>query len=171
MEAQVVRDSLFHLAAELSNQVEAADPQTERRCRPGGASTSCTRHNDHNKFLSTFDDASVQDCYRRGESVVPVQALALWNNRLAQTMAVKIADRLEARLGSAASDAKFTAEAFQLHPGLAAHRRGGLATCEQALRDPPKCCSEKRAATNPGQRAREILVQSLLNHNDFITIR
>lgn len=169
MEAQVVRDSLFHLAGELSNQVGGPPiPQTEAMS-PRRSLYFVHSHNDHNKFLSTFDDASVQDCYRRGESVVPVQALALWNSRLAQTMAVKIANRLEARLGSAASDAKFTAEAFQLILG-SSPTAAELATCEQALKE-LKMLSEKRAATNPGQRAREILVQSLLNHNDFITIR
>ncbi|AGA27039.1 DUF1553 domain-containing protein [Singulisphaera acidiphila] len=168
MEAQVVRDSLFHLAGELSDQGGGPPvPQTEAMS-PRRSLYFVHSHNDHNKFLSTFDDASVQDCYRRGESVVPVQALALWNSRLAQTMAAKIANRLEDRLGEP-SDAKFATEAFRMLLGTAP-TAVELAACEQALLD-LKRLLEKRGATTPGRRAREILVQSLLNHNDFITIR
>ncbi|SIO21007.1 Protein of unknown function [Singulisphaera sp. GP187] len=168
MEAQVVRDSLFHLAGELSDQVGGPPvPQTDPMS-PRRSLYFVHSHNDHNKFLSTFDDASVQDCYRRGESVVPVQALALWNSRLAQTMAAKITNRLNTRLGDA-TDAKFAAEAFRMLLGTTptvAER----SACEQALTD-LKSLLEKRGASHPGDRAREILVQSLLNHNDFITIR
>ncbi len=51
-------------------------------------------HNDHQPFLSMFDDASVLDCYRRAESIVPQQALALENSSLAIEMAERIARRL-----------------------------------------------------------------------------
>lgn len=168
MEAQVVRDSLFHLAGELSNRVGGPPvPQTEAMS-PRRSLYFVHSHNDHNKFLSAFDDASVQDCYRRGESVVPVQALALWNSRLALTMGVKIANRLDARLGET-SDAKFAAEAFQMILGTPPSA-DELSACGQVLTE-LRTLSEKRGGTNPGRRAREILVQSLLNHNDFITIR
>ena len=40
-------------------------------------------HNEHHKFLSIFDDASVLECYRRSESLVPQQALALTNSDFA----------------------------------------------------------------------------------------
>ncbi len=168
MEAEVIRDSLFQMAGELSAESGGPSiPHTEAMS-PRRSLYFVHSHNDHNKFLSTFDGASVQDCYRRDESVVPVQALALWNSGLSQTMAVKVADRLNTRLGEA-SDAKFAAEAFQTilcSPPTADER----SACEQALSD-LKTLLEKRGATDPGRRAREILVQSLLNHNDFITIR
>ena len=72
MEAQVVRDSLLHLAGEL-------DLDDGRPVDPGRTTRSSRRrslyffhsHNDHQKFLSTFDDASVLECYRRAESIVP----------------------------------------------------------------------------------------------------
>ena len=47
-------------------------------------------HNDHHKFLTMFDDASVLECYRRAESIVPQQALALANSQFALAMAEKI---------------------------------------------------------------------------------
>ena len=40
-------------------------------------------HNEHNKLLGIFDDANVLECYRRTESIVPQQALALWNSKFA----------------------------------------------------------------------------------------
>jgi len=168
MEAQVVRDSLFHLAGELSDQVGGPPVAQTEPMSPRRSLYFVHSHNDHNQFLSTFDDASVQDCYRRGESVVPVQALALWNSRLSMTMAAKITDRLNQRLGEA-SDAKFAAEAFRLLLCCAPTAEERSA-CEQALVD-LKSALEKRGGPEPGRRAREILVQSLLNHNDFITIR
>ncbi|MDR3621719.1 MAG: PSD1 and planctomycete cytochrome C domain-containing protein [Paludisphaera borealis] len=168
MEAQVVRDSLFHMAGELSDQSGGPSVPQSEAMSPRRSVYFVHSHNDHNKFLSTFDDASVLDCYRRDESVVPVQALALWNSSLSQTMAAKIADRLNKRLGET-SDAKFAVEAFQtiLCATPTADERSA---CEQALTD-LKTLLEKRGATEPSRRAREILVQSLLNHNDFITIR
>ena len=47
-------------------------------------------HNEHNKFLSAFDDANVLECYRRAESIVPQQALALENSKLALSAGDKI---------------------------------------------------------------------------------
>jgi hypothetical protein len=112
MEAQVVRDSLLHLAGEL-------DPALGGPSIPVNDETSRRRslyfvhsHNDHQKFLSMFDDADVKECYRRAESIVPVQALALSNSRFALAMARKVNDRLHAELGSA-SDSQFVRAAFE----------------------------------------------------------
>ncbi|AMV39058.1 DUF1553 domain-containing protein [Planctomyces sp. SH-PL62] len=168
MEAQVVRDSLFRLAGELSDEFGGPSiPHTEVMS-PRRSLYFVHSHNDHNRFLGTFDDASVRDCYRRDESIVPVQALALWNSGLSQSLATKITARLDARLGET-SDARFAAEAFRsilCIPPSDAER----SACEQALADLRRLL-EKRGAAGPDRRAREILVQSLINHNDFITIR
>ncbi|MDG3002635.1 PSD1 and planctomycete cytochrome C domain-containing protein [Paludisphaera mucosa] len=168
MEAQVVRDSLFRLAGELSDQAGGPPIPNTEAMSPRRSLYFVHSHNDHDRFLSTFDDASVLDCYRRDESIVPVQALALWNSGLSQAMAAKIADRLIARLG-ATSDAKFAAEAFRTILCTPPTAEEGSA-CEQALAD-LKALLKNRNAPDPDRRAREILVQSLLNHNDFITIR
>ena len=39
-------------------------------------------NNDRNLFLTTFDEAAVKECYRRDQSIVPQQALALTNSKL-----------------------------------------------------------------------------------------
>ncbi|WP_165252273.1 PSD1 and planctomycete cytochrome C domain-containing protein [Paludisphaera soli] len=168
MEAQIVRDSLFHLAGELSDQFGGPPVPHTEVMSPRRSLYFVHSHNDHNKFLATFDDARVRDCYRRDESIVPVQALALWNSGLSQTMARKIEARMAARLGDA-SDSTFAEEAFRTILGAppTAEERSA---CEQALAD-LKSSLRKRDASDVDRRAREILVQSLLNHNDFITIR
>ncbi len=89
MEAQVVRDSLLALAGELDATVggpsiPVGDEGSRRR-----SLYFVHSHNEHQKFLETFNDASVLDCYRRAESIVPQQALALENSPLAAQMAAK----------------------------------------------------------------------------------
>ena len=123
-------------------------------------------HNEHNKLLDIFDNANVLDCYRRTESIVPQQALALWNSRLAMAMGVKINDQLHVRLGDA-DDTKFVTAAFETVLGTSP-TKDETATCLEAL-------TELRAALkdvkDAGKRARLQVVQALINHNDFVTVR
>src|SRR5205823_2769142 len=159
MEAEVVRDSLLHLAGALDPTpggppVDLAHADRSRR----RSLYFVHSHNDHDKFLATFDGASVLECYRRAESVVPQQALALANSKLALDAAEKVADRL-----GDVSDADFARTAFETV--LACEPTAAeLAECERAL---------ARLTTISGQRrrARANLVHALVNHNDFITIR
>src|SRR5262249_48916951 len=113
MEAQVVRDSLLYLAGDLDLTlgglaVPAADETSRRRSLYFFHS-----HNEYNRFLSVFDDANVLECYRRAESIVPQQALALENSQLALVSAEKIARRLTDRLGKT-TDAEFVRAAFEV---------------------------------------------------------
>jgi Protein of unknown function (DUF1553)/Protein of unknown function (DUF1549)/Planctomycete cytochrome C len=166
MEAQLLRDSLLFLAGELDPalggpSIPVSNDNSKRRSVYFVHSS-----NDQNKFLGVFDDASVRECYRRAESIVPQQALALANSKLALTMAAKINDRLQQKLAKA-SDADFVCAAFEtILANLPTAEE--QAECEQALRE-----WRKAAGTRPdaGPRARRHLIHALLNHNDFITIR
>jgi mono/diheme cytochrome c family protein len=169
MQAQVVRDSLLHLAGELDltrggPPVPLAEQDTSRR----RAMYFVQSHNDHHKLLGIFDDANVLECYRRTESIVPQQALALSNSRFALTMAGKIADKLHARLG-AVDDAAFVVAAFETILGTTptADER---AACEAALRELRDVVKELKEPDR-SKRARLQLVQALVNHNDFVTVR
>jgi hypothetical protein len=105
-----------------------------------------------------FDDANVLDCYRRDQSIVPQQALALSNSKLSLEAAGKIAAKI-----TATDDTEFVRRAFVLL--LASEPdEDERKVCLEALVDWQK----QRVAV---ERARANLVQSLLNHNDFITIR
>jgi len=173
MEAQVVRDSFLQLAGELDvavggPSVAASDESTRRRSMYFFHS-----HNEHNKFLSIFDDAGVQECYRRAESIVPQQALALANSKLTLSMAEKIATSIHRSLPRDSDEQAFVTTAWRLILG-GAPTTDELATCSAAM-------SQWRALAKPTKQppvSRETcpreavnLVQALLNHNDFVTVR
>src|SRR6185436_9319664 len=77
-------------------------------------------NNDRNLFLTTFDEASVKECYRRDQSIVPQQALALLNSRLVHECAKRIATRV-ANQASLDDDAAFVRPAFRDMLGVSPH--------------------------------------------------
>lgn len=168
MEAQVVRDTLLHLAGDLDlshggPSIGVSDEASRRR-----SLYFVHSHNDHQKFLATFDDASVLDCYRRAESIVPQQALVLENSELATAMATKIAERLAAAHPNSSS-ADFVRTAFvtilTVEPTSAEQ-----AEMTEILSRMTELARAKQRPS-PETLARINLVQALLNHNDFITVR
>ncbi len=167
MEAEVIRDSLLHLAGELDlttggPSIPVNDAATRRR-----SLYIVHSHNDHQRFLSIFDDAPVLECYRRAESIVPQQALALQNSRLALSAAEKIAARLNGP--EPASDAAFVRAAFEMilasTPTAEEQRE-----CEEALTELHALAVREKRPDLRG-RTRTTLVGALLNHNDFVTVR
>jgi hypothetical protein len=165
MEAQVVRDSLLYLAGELDLRIGGPSIPVAQDSKRRSL-YFVHSHNDQHKFLSVFDDANVRECYRRSESIVPQQALALSNSQLALSTALKVHERLQARFAKA-SDADFVRASFALVLGCepTSEEQG---ECEAALREfvrlaPRQADAQRRARTN--------LLHALLNHNDFITVR
>jgi hypothetical protein len=165
MEAEVIRDSLLSLAGALDPMIggPTVDP------KQGGFRRSLYfthSRDDHDEFLSMFDDADVFRCYRRTESLVPQQALTLANSRLALTMSRRIAEQLTHGQG-AVNDDQFVSAAFETILALPPTAEERLA-CRQALEQTRAVLKgQSRAA----ERAQEDLVHALINHNDFITIR
>jgi hypothetical protein len=169
MESQVVRDSLLYLAGDLDTTVGGpsvllGQQEVSRRRSLYFFHSAIER----NRFLTTFDEADPLECYRRRESIVPQQALALSNSQLALNMAGKIADRLVRHTGDV-SDALFARAAFAALLATVP-TDDELAACTEAMgrwralyvRQPP------HEAT---QRGRVHLVHALVNHNDFVTVR
>ena len=166
LEAQAVRDSLLHLGGKLD--LTPGGPSVPLGEQDGSTRRSLyffQSHNDHNKFLSQFDDANVLDCYRRTQSVVPAQALALSNSKLA----VSAAEAIAAKLPGVADDAAFVAAAFELLLGTTptADERSA---CKDALAEWATVLKTQKHA-NPVAKARQNLIGALLNHNDFVTVR
>jgi hypothetical protein len=166
MEAEVIRDSLLSLAGDVDPKmggptVPAADEASRRRSLYFFHS-----HNESQRFLATFDEASVLECYRRAESIVPQQALAVSNSRLALSAAVRINARLHERLGDV-GDAEFIRAAFEtvLAATPTAEEQKECAAAITEL----KCVL--KGQPDAGRRARCDLIQALLNHNDFVTVR
>jgi hypothetical protein len=167
MSAQAVRDSLLHLAGDLDLTLGGPTvPPNQQDASRRRAMYFFHSHNEHHKFLDLFDDANVLDCYRRSESIVPQQGLALWNSGFSQSTAAKINDKLHARLGEV-GDAAFTKAAFELILG-AAPGKDELAVSVEALKELRASLKDVKDA---GKRARVQLVQALVNHNDFVTVR
>ena len=173
MEAQVVRDALLSLGGTLDPKI--GGPPVHPMTDPNSARRSLYfvhSHNDHHKFLSLFDDASVLDCYRRTESIVPQQALALSNSELALATAERITTRLMEQSGPQSdpqSDDAFITAAFETV--LAARPTSEeLLACRETLAELTKVLKDGNQP-EAERRARKSLVQALLNHNDFVTVR
>lgn len=168
MEAQTVRDTLLQLAGELDlslggPSIPVSDEAARRR-----SLYFVHSHNEHQSFLSIFDDASVLECYRRVESIVPQQALALENSPLATVMAEKISRQIAVAVPSA-SDADFIQRAFLtvLADEPSAAEQAAAAEALVALTE----SATRQNRPDPAAQARINLIHALLNHNDFITVR
>ena len=151
MEAEVVRDSVLHLAGALDarfggQELENTESETSARrslyfsCHPetGGRSA----------MAAMFDAPEPTDCYRRTSSVLPQQALVLTNSKLVHDHSAA----LVRQIGLEAPD--FATAAFE-HVLSRAPSADELASCRAFLKDGSK----------------ESLVRVLLNHNDFVTVR
>jgi hypothetical protein len=168
MESQVVRDSVLHLASmldpEMSGPTENPNDFNVRR-----RSLYFTQsRDDQNPFVGMFDDADIQRCYRRSESIVPQQALAMANSRLTLEMSRKISAQIVADMSSDAEDnTSFIRGAFEVlltrQPTDAE-----LAECRTTLSQFAEVLKDRSDAK---LRAHAALVHALLNHNDFVTIR
>jgi hypothetical protein len=165
MESQVIRDSLLHLAGALNLKLggpsiaATADGKEFRR-------SLYFKHSrdDTHPFLSMFDDADILACYRRSESIVPQQALALANSKLPLQMARKISETI----GPISDDAFVTAAFETLLCRLPTEQERTL--CLQTLDELTDVAKEQNLKP-ANQRARANLTHALMNHNDFITIR
>jgi hypothetical protein len=169
MQSQVVRDSLLHLAGKLDPAMGGPPiPLSESDRSQRRSLYFVHSHNDQHKFLGTFDDANVLECYRRDESIVPQQALALANSSLALSMARTINERLHQDVDQLTDD-EFVTKAFQtvLSCSPTASER---ATALKALSE-LKTIAQNAKIGDITSRARAIVVQALVNHNDFVTVR
>ena len=149
MEAEVVRDSLLHLAGklDLTTGGPSIDPTPAARRR----ALYFKQSRDHkNLLLTTFDAPDILACYRRSESIVPQQALALTNSKLAHEMAAAITTSIQTP-----DNPEFTRQVFQKILARSPDDNE-LQECLTFLKNSPN---------------RTHLTHALLNHNDFVTVR
>jgi len=163
MESQVIRDSVLLLAGELDATLggPSITPGPEARRRSIYFKHS---RDEKNSFLEMFDNADILQCYRRSESIVPQQALALSNSRLSIEMSNQIAKRLHQQMKSHKTT-DFVNATFAL---ILARPPSDLETkvCEKYFAQ-----MEKLEQVSSADQIRSRFVQAILNHNDFITIR
>ncbi len=184
MEGEVVRDSLLACAGQLNLQMggpELAD-NTGQKSRRRSIYFRTTPDNKM-PMLELFDLANPNECYRRKESVVPQQALAMLNSEVALSQARLLARRIVANGKSAAAE-PFIVAAFQnvlsrepTEKELAASLRflqknaSLLQTPEKLSAFPDDGSGKLPPSSDPALRARENLIHVLFSHNDFVTIR
>lgn len=95
MEAEIVRDSVLFVGGKLDLTLGGPDLDHEAGLSTPRRSLYFRQANEKQMtFLKLFDVASVNECYRRSESVVPQQALALANSPLAIAQARLLAKSL-----------------------------------------------------------------------------
>lgn len=162
LESQLVRDSLLALAGTIDFSLGGPSVPADQQATSTRRSLYFFHsNNERSLFLTTFDEALVKDCYRREQSIVPQQALALTNSRLVLDAAEQIEKRLSMQ---AAEDATFTRIAFRFVVGFDAGEKE-IEACLLAL---------DQWRNQPGgtaDNARANLVWALINHNDFVTLR
>jgi hypothetical protein len=114
MEAEAIRDSLLSLAGVL-DETQGGPPIDFTRGDDTGRRSLYYRYSREDKmsFLTVFDAPGVEECYRRQQSIVPQQALALENSAFAWEQARRIAQRLQADLSIGESDSDFVTAAFE----------------------------------------------------------
>ncbi len=162
LESQLLRDSLLAHAGTLDQTRGGPTvPKSEQDASTRRSLYFFHSNNERNLFLSTFDEALVTECYRREQSIVPQQALALTNSKLVHDTSPKIAKRLSE---GAEEDTQFIRKSFAILLGIEASDQE-IAACSKAL--------EAWRAREDGSKenARTNLVWSLINHNDFVTLR
>jgi hypothetical protein len=186
MEGEVVRDSVLHVAGNLD--LTMGGPDLDHRLGLTSRRRSIYFQHAAEKqmeFLNLFDAANVTECYRRSESIIPQQALALANSALVVAQSRLLARTLSREVGGTpASSAAFVNSGFETvlgRPPTAQEQE----TCEQFLRTQSARLADQKKLTpfgsgtpssvapspDPHQRARESLIHVLMNHNEFVTIR
>jgi hypothetical protein len=172
LEAEAVRDALLSVSGDLDaalggRELETTlEPASRRRslyfsCHPEGGGSL--------RLLEFFDPPDSCDCYRRADSLVPQQALALTNSEFVLQRSRSLAQKLLAGAKADETDKTLTA-AFE----TVLTRRPTVKELE-ACRAFVKAQAELVGKTAPAevarQRAWESLVRVLFNHNEFVTIR
>jgi mono/diheme cytochrome c family protein len=188
MESEAVRDSVLWVSGELD--LTMGGPELDAKLGQSTNRRSIYYRHAPEKFmtfLKLFDAPSTHECYRRNETIVPQQALALVNSPLSIEQSRRLAKTLNEQVGleetlkvkHAFIDALFERVLCRFPT------QEELNTCQQFLQtqakrlaDPKslttfsgKATPKVKASTDPHLRARESLVHVLLNHNEFVTIR
>jgi hypothetical protein len=189
MEAEVIRDSLLSLSGRLDSAL--GGPAIPLAAAEEGLRRTVYYHHARDEqmlFLTMFDNASVEECYRRHETIVPQQALALTNSKFVLDRADEIARSVSATV-SDGPNVDFVDAAFELLLGRVPTEAERLASIDGLKRLAAVEKSDAAAATEtnaagaagsaeaaqsnmaPRDRARAAFIHVLLNHNDFVTIR
>jgi mono/diheme cytochrome c family protein len=187
MEAEVVRDCVLACAGKLDLTRGGPDvPHTDGATTLRRSLYFRITPDDRMKFLELFDVANPNACYRRSDSVVPQQALALTNSALPLEMSRHLARQLaEATTGKdrEVANRKFIEAAFEQtmsrRPTTVEvefcrkflDRQTQVLASAELTAFPGVTVAKVPPSTDNELRAKENLIHVLYCHNDFVTIR
>ena len=161
MEAEVLRDSLLSCALKLDSQMGGRELENTLALKTFRRSiyySSFPEDGGKGVIGDLFDGPDPLDCYRRSQSIVPQQALALTNSELVHQLSGLVTTSIQSQLSAASPDADFIRLAYS-----------------RILSRPPSTLELKECAEfllgQPRDIARPGLIRALFNHNDFQSIR
>jgi hypothetical protein len=178
LEAEAVRDSVLYVSGQLDLTMGGAELDHLQGDAPRRSLYFRHAQEKQMEMLKIFDCAAVSECYERKESIVPQQALALMNSGFVLKNARALARKLSA-------DATFQEPQMFIHAAFETvlarpPAEDELQAClaflfehatapetETLAADAASC---DQPAADPALRARENLVQVLMNHNDFVIV-
>jgi mono/diheme cytochrome c family protein len=192
MQSEAIRDSVLFASGALDQTIGGPElDNTTGSVTPRRSLYFCQypESGGQMQLTSLFDAASPADCYRRTNSVVPQQALAMTNSRLMLNQSRLLARKLwqeiaDAQLDDETAERSFIVALFEQllssAPSPAEEslcrefldRQRALVLNEKIEKPAEKVDeAEVTASTDPAMRARESLVRALFSHNSFVTIR
>ena len=161
MEAEVLRDSLLSCALKLDSQMGGRELENTLALKTFRRSiyySSFPEDGGKGVIGDLFDGPDPLECYRRSQSIVPQQALALTNSELVHQLSGLVTTSIQSQLSAASPDADFIRLAYS-----------------RILSRPPSTLELKECAEfllgQPRDIARPGLIRALFNHNDFQSIR
>lgn len=190
LDAETLRDSLLKIAGLLDPTLGGPDLDNKTSTTTTRRSLYFSRFPEEGgvmAFTAQFDPPDPCDCYRRSETLVPQQALAMMNSELTLNVSRTLARRL---LSLTDRNAPLPSQRKQLIVSAFEQilNRAPRPTEEQLCVEflarqtelyqsigPGKLLSQSvagvpAASVEPETRTAESLVRSLLSHHDFITI-
>ncbi|MCR9293011.1 MAG: PSD1 and planctomycete cytochrome C domain-containing protein [bacterium] len=189
LDAEVIRDSILFVADSLDSRL--GGPEIDFHEGEKNYRRSIYFQHAYEKqmpMLVIFDAAAPNECYRRSQSIVPQQALALSNSQLALDQSRILASRMVSDLQAVADSPleesrRFIQTAFEIllnRKCSPEEQQLCLRFLEQqaamlgsATLSPSQDQENQHtaAAEDPNLRARANLVHTLMNHNDFVSLR
>ncbi len=161
MEAEVLRDSLLSCALKLDSRMGGRELENSLALKTFRRSiyySSFPEDGGKGVLGDIFDGPDPLDCYRRSQTIVPQQALALTNSEFVHQLSGFVTVSLQSQLPAASPDSAFIELAYSRilsRPPTPSE----LGECLAYLEGQPK------------DIARPGLIRALFNHNDFQSIR
>lgn len=188
-ESEVVRDALLYVSNELNLTRGGAPVDNGQETASRRRSMYFNVHPEdggHPKFMELFDAPDPCDCYKRSESLIPQQALALANSQLTVDLSRLLGTKLWESIPAGDEEPRLAAFVTAAYEQILtrAPNDAELVRCRSFLRQqvalyqstPMPAVAQAAqgavpAAADPWPRACSSLIHVLFNHNDFVMIR